>query len=65
MHAIAIFAVNDVRFDFLLLMDVNEYGCSEGTYTQIIHNLSTRSHASEEEIRTRNRSKNTSVDGTL
>ena len=31
---------------------------SEGTYTQSIHNLFTRSHPSEEENRTRNRSKN-------
>jgi hypothetical protein len=43
-------------------MYVNEwmsYECSdEGTYTQIIHNTSTRSHVSEGENRTRNRSKN-------
>jgi hypothetical protein len=50
------------RCDFLLLMDVNEwinYECSdEGTCTPNIHNSSTRSHASEGENRTRNRSKN-------
>jgi hypothetical protein len=43
-------------------MDVKEwmsYKCSdEGTCTQNIHNLSTRSHPSEEENRARNRSKN-------
>ena len=43
-------------------MDVNEwmsYECSdEGTCTQNIRNSSTRSHPSEEENRTRNRSKN-------
>ena len=43
-------------------MDVNEwitYECScEGTHTQNIHYSSTRSHASEEENRTRNRSEN-------
>jgi hypothetical protein len=34
------------------------YECSdEGTYTQTIRNSSTRSHPSEEENRTRNRSK--------
>jgi hypothetical protein len=47
---------------FFSLMDVNEwmsYECSdEGTYIHNIHNLSTRSHASEDESRTRNRSKN-------
>ena len=51
----------DFRCDFLL-MDVNEwmsYECSdEGTYTQNIHNSSTRSYTSEEENRTWNRSKN-------
>ena len=36
-------------------MYVNEY---EGAHTQSIHNLSTRSHPSEGENRTRNRSKN-------
>jgi hypothetical protein len=45
--------------DFLLLMDVNEwisYECSdEGTCTPNIRNSSTRSHASEGENRTRNR----------
>ena len=43
-------------------MDVNEwmsYECSdEGTYIHNIHNSSTRSHASEDENRTRYRSKN-------
>ena len=51
-------------------MDVNKrmsYECSdEGTserliYAQNIHNLLTRSHASEEENRPRNRRKNASV----
>ena len=52
----------DFRCDFLLLMDVNKwisYECSdEGTCTLNIRNSSTRSHASEGEYRTRNRSKN-------
>ena len=43
-------------------MDVNEWMCyecsDEGTHTQNIHNLSTRSHTSKEEYRTRNRSEN-------
>jgi hypothetical protein len=49
-------------YDFLLLMDVNEwvsYECSdEGTYAKNIYNSSTRSHPPEGENRTRNRSKN-------
>jgi hypothetical protein len=56
---------HDFWCDFLLLMHVNEcsnewisYECSdEDTQTQIIRNSSTRSHASEGENRTRNRSK--------
>ena len=48
-------------------MDVNEwvsYECSdEGVHTQNIRNPSTRSHASEEENRTRNRSKNRKCKG--
>jgi hypothetical protein len=47
-------------WDFLLLIDVNEwmsYECSDKrTYSQNIHNSSTHSHAPEEE--TRNSSKN-------
>ena len=52
---------HDFWCDFLLPMHVNEwisYECSdEDTQTQIIRNSSTRSHASEGENRTRNRSK--------
>ena len=51
----------DFRCDFLLVMDVNEwmrYECSdESTCTQNIGNSSARSDPSEEENRTRNRSK--------
>jgi hypothetical protein len=51
--------------DFLYLTDVNEwmgYKCSDKyTYTQNIHNSSTRLHPSEEENCTRTRSEIASV----
>ena len=55
----------DFRCDFRLLMDVNEQTsgeCSEYTFPHLnIHNPSTRSHPSEDENRTRNRSRKLQV----
>ena len=64
-----LFTLAIFQCDFLLVMDVNEqmsYKCSdEGTYIQNIHTSSARSHPSEGENRTRNRSKNCKTCKTL